>query len=132
MSRYAGINNPNPRTTPFNPAQLCRSDIHTSAPHSQAYHASPAFEKDMKSWRGNARCSRIQSPTRMCHPVSPSDNSASHPFGPARNSQIINERNRKSASVGVQTDVTTGAGINGGEILVSTEALNDRKSDVAP
>ncbi len=85
----------------------------------------------MKSCLGKALCSRIQSPTRICHPVSPSDNSPAHPFGPARNSQIINERNRKSASVGAQPDLTTAAGTTGVSILISTEALNVRKSAAA-
>src|SRR5579863_4092501 len=73
-------------TTARNPPARNSNANTTSDSHSQANHGCPARENENRSTAGAARCAKIHSPVRMCHPVSPSARNPCQPEDSTTNS----------------------------------------------
>src|SRR5437879_13613656 len=61
------------------PPQRCRIENRTSLSHSQSHQGLPVIVNEYRSCRGTWWRATIQSPVRMCNPVSGSPNKAEGP-----------------------------------------------------
>src|SRR5581483_11071700 len=86
-------------TTPASPVQWCTKPKRKSHPHSQAYQRRPGIVNEKKSTVGILPCCKIQSPVRICQPVSPSDSNWLAPRN-MPNSRKSGKINAKSVSDG--------------------------------